>query len=407
MSFQQGLSGLSASTKQLEVIGNNVANSSTVGFKSSKTQFGDVYAAQLNGASAGSAGIGVQVTDIKQSFSQGTITASGNPLDMAVNGDGFFRVSNNGAITYTRDGQFSLSKDGFIVTSTGEKLTGYTVDQNGVLSTGSQSELKINSADIKPNQTTEVNAVMNLDSRSPVLVSANFDPANPATYTSSSSVNVFDSLGNSHILQTYYVKTGAGTWDVYGTSDGAQIGTAPMGTLAFRPDGTVDTATTSLPFTTTIAGSGGATTPFNVAVDFDRTTQFGANFGVTTLDQDGYASGRLAGFSVGDNGVITGRYSNGKTSTLGQVVLASFKNPNGLQPLGNNQWAETSDSGAGLVGAPNTGNLGALQASAVEESNVDLTAALVDMITAQRAYQANAQTIKTQDQVLQTLVNLR
>jgi flagellar hook protein FlgE len=407
MSFQQGLSGLSASTKQLEVIGNNVANSSTVGFKGSKTQFGDVYAAQLNGATAGAAGIGVQVVDIKQSFTQGTVTASANPLDMAVNGDGFFRVSNNGAITYTRDGQFSLSKDGFVVTSTGEKLTGYTVDQNGVLSTGSQSELKINSADIKPNQTSSVDAVMNLDSRSPILVSANFDPANPATYTSSSSVNVFDSLGNSHILQTYYVKSGAGTWDVYGTSDGAKIGSAPLGSLTFRPDGTVDKTATTLPFTAAISGSGGASTPFNVAVDFENTTQFGSNFGVTTLDQDGYASGRLSGFTVGDDGIITGRYSNGKTSTLGQVVLASFKNPNGLQPLGNNQWAETAESGQGLVGAPNTGNLGALQASAVEESNVDLTAALVDMITAQRAYQANAQTIKTQDQVLQTLVNLR
>lgn len=407
MSFQQGLSGLAASAKQIDVIGNNVANASTVGFKQSKVKFADVYAANINGAAGVQAGIGVSVASIDQQFTQGTITGTQNPLDLAVNGDGFFRVSNNGVISYSRDGQFKLDKTGYIVNSTGARLTGYMADSKGVLTTGSTSPININTSDIKPLQTANVNGVMNLDSRSPVLSSASFNPKDPSTFTSSTSISVFDSLGNSHVLQTYFVKTGSGTWDVYGTDEGAKIGAGPLGTLNFKSDGTIDTATTSLPFSVSINGTGGAATPYTLGLDFKGTTQFGGPFGVTTLDQDGYTSGRLAGFTVGDDGMITGRYSNGKTATLGQVVLASFKNPNGLQPKGNNLWDETSESGAALIGTPGTGTLGVVQSSAVEDSNVDLTAELVQMITAQRAYQANAQTIKTQDQVLQTLVNLR
>lgn len=413
MSFQQGLSGLGAASKALEVIGNNVANAQTVGFKQGKAKFADVYASSLNGSGGVQAGIGVKVASIDQEFSQGTVTGTNNPLDLAVNGNGFFRVSNNGVASYTRDGQFKLDKTGFIVNSTGSRLTGYMADTKGVLATGTQTDININTSDIAPQQSEKMNAVLNLDSRKPVLAAASFDPADPSTYTSSSSINLFDSLGNGHVLQTYFVKTGSGTWNVYGTDDGKPIGSVPpaaavpLGTLTFKSDGSVDTALTTLPFNVAMTGTSGATTPFNVELDFKGASQFGSNFGVTTFDQDGYASGRLAGFSVGTDGVITGRYSNGKTNTLGQVVLASFKNPEGLQPLGNNGWAETSDSGQPLIGTPNTGSLGVLQSSAIEESNVDLTAELVAMITAQRSYQANAQTIKTQDQVMQTLVNLR
>lgn len=413
MSFQQGLSGLSAASKSLEVIGNNVANAGTVGFKQSKANFADVYASSLNGSGGVQAGIGVKVASIDQEFSQGTVTGTTNPLDIAVNGNGFFRVSNNGAASYTRDGQFKLDKTGYIVNSTGARLTGFMADSKGVLATGNQTDINISTADITPQQSTKMNAVMNLDSRKPVLPAAGFDPADPTTFTSSSSINLFDSLGNSHVLQTFFVKTGSGTWNVYGTDDGKPIGSVPpaaptpLGTLTFKADGSVDEVATTLPFNVSMSGSSGATTPFDVELDFKGSSQFGSNFGVTTFDQDGFTSGRLAGFSVGSDGIITGRYSNGKTNTLGQVVLASFKNPNGLQPLGNNAWAETSDSGGPLVGSPGSGNLGVLQSSAIEESNVDLTAELVSMITAQRAYQANAQTIKTQDQVLQTLVNLR
>jgi flagellar hook protein FlgE len=185
------------------------------------------------------------------------------------------------------------------------------------------------------------------------------------------------------------------------------IGAAPIGSLNFKGDGSIDTATTAIPFSVPLTVTTGAVSPYTVNLDFTGTTQFGSTFGVNTLDQDGYAPGRLAGFTTSADGTIVGRYTNGKSATLGQIVLANFTNPNGLQPLGNNLWAETSTSGSPLVGVPNSGGLGVLQSSAVEESNVDLTAELVNMITAQRVYQANAQTIKTQDQVLQTLVNLR
>lgn len=410
MSFQQGLSGLNAASKSLEVIGNNVANASTVGFKQSQAQFADVYANSLTGGGALQVGIGTKVAQIAQQFTQGNVTASNNPLDIAINGGGFFRMSDNGTITYGRNGQFQLDKDGFIVNANNARLTGYTANSSGVLSTGAPAELSINSADIPPQTTTEVNALLNLDSGKALLPSAGFDMTDPTTYHHSTAASVYDSLGNAHTLQTFYVKTGAGAWAVFAANDGVPIGYTPpaapvaVGTLNFTSDGAL---TTAMPFTVSVPVTTGATTPFPVNLDYTGTTQFGSSFSVNSLNQDGYSSGRMTGFNIGADGTILGRYTNGQSATLGQVVLADFTNPNGLQALGNNLWAETATSGAALVGVANSGRLGVLQSSAVEDSNVDLTAELVNMITAQRVYQANAQTIKTQDQVLQTLVNLR
>ena len=424
MSFQQGLSGLNASSKSLDVIGNNVANSNTVGFKASQAQFADVYASSLTGAGSNSVGIGVKVATVAQQFTQGNITSSNNPLDIAINGGGFFRMSDSGTITYSRNGQFQLDKDGYIVNSAGLHLTGYTADVNGVLSTGAPADLNINTADLAPNETTTINGILNLDSRLAAIDQTvlPFDMTDPTTYNNASSVSVFDSLGNSHVIQNFFVKVSPlpadppGTqaeWNVYSAIDGTLLA-APagglIGTITFLSDGTIDTGATTMPF----AGiaypvSTGATTPISggIDVDFTGTTQYGATFSVNSLTQDGYTSGRLSGFNVSADGTIVGRYTNGRSSTLGQVVLANFTNPNGLQPLGNNMWASSAASGQELVGTPTSGSLGTLQSSAVEDSNVDLTAELVNMITAQRVYQANAQTIKTQDQVLQTLVNLR
>lgn len=404
MSFQQGLSGLNAAARSLEVIGNNVANANTVGFKQSQTVFADVFANSLTGAGASQIGIGVKVAQVAQQFTQGNITSSNNPLDIAINGGGFFRMSEGGTISYTRNGQFQLDKFGYIVNAGGLKLTGYTADSSGVLSTGAPADLSISTTALPPQQTTEVNATLNLDSENPDLVSANFLMTDPATFTDSSAVQVFDSLGNKHAVQTYFVKTAASTWDVFAAVDSVQVGAGTVGQLTFDPDGNL---TGGSPITMPINVTTGATTPFDVDFDFTGTTQYSAPFAVTTLNQDGYTSGELSGFSASGDGTIVGRYTNGKSATLGQIVLASFVNPNGLQSLGNNTWAETATSGSSLIGVPTTGGLGVLQSSANEESNVDLTAELVDMITAQRYYQANAQTIKTEDQVLQTLVNLR
>ena len=395
---------MNAASKSLEVIGNNVANANTVGFKESQAQFADVYANSLAGAGASQIGIGVKVAQVAQQFTQGNVTASNNPLDVAINGGGFFRMSNNGTVSYARNGQFQLDKAGYIVNASGSHLTGYGVSASGVLASGAPTDLNINTADLTPKITTKVSALLNLDSGSAIPVTTPFNMADPTTYNNSTAVSVYDSLGNAHTVQTFYVKTGANTWKVYAANDGVPTTPANIGSLAFASDGSL---IAGAPLTVPLVVSTGATTPFPVSIDYTGTSQYGSSFSVNALKQDGYTSGRLSGFSISANGTIVGRYTNGQSATLGQVVLANFTNPNGLQSLGNNLWTETATSGPALVGTPNSGSLGVLQSSAVEDSNVDLTAELVNMITAQRSYQANAQTIKTQDQVLQTLVNLR
>ncbi|HEY4371389.1 MAG TPA: flagellar hook protein FlgE [Burkholderiales bacterium] len=406
MSFQQGLSGLNAASKNLDVIGNNVANANTVGFKASTAQFADVYAASLTGGGSSNVGIGTSVTGVAQQFSQGDLTVTNSPLDVAINGAGFFRLSNNGTITYSRNGQFTTDAQGYLISSTGQNVTGYPVNAAGVVTAGTPVNLQVSAADLPPTATTKTTVGVNLDSRT-TAPTAPFNMADSTTYSgATTSLPVYDSLGNPHTLSLYYVKNAANSWDVYGASDGAQIGTAPIGQLNFTSSGAIDTATTTMPISLSLPVTSGATA-MNISLDLTGTTQFGNVFGVNSMTQDGFAAGQLTGYSISPDGTITGNYSNGQTRAEGQVALANFTNPQGLQNLGGNQFAETSASGPPLVGAPKSGNLGALQSGAVEESNVDLTSELVNMITAQRVYQANAQTIKTEDQIMQTLVNLR
>ncbi|HEY8023026.1 MAG TPA: flagellar hook protein FlgE [Burkholderiaceae bacterium] len=428
MGFEQGLSGLEASTQNLAVIGNNVANSSTVGFKSSEVLFADVYANSLTGAGASQVGIGVQVQSVEQQFTQGNITSSNNPLDIAINGGGFYQMSNHGTISYTRNGQFQIDKTGYIVNATGDRLQGYAANASGTLQTGSTTDLQINTANIAPSATGSIKAVLNLDSKDAIPTTTPFNATDPTTYNNSSSITIYDSLGDSHVLQSYYVKTGPtaaapagteGTWAVYATLDNTEVsGTVPptpIGNLAFTTAGAVDTTATTLPFvlnnlnvtTGAISPLGSNTPAGGVTLDFTGATQYGAAFATTALTQDGFTSGQLSGFSASADGTIVGSYTNGQSKTLGQIALASFTDPNGLQNLGNNQWAATATSGTPLVGVPGTGTLGVLQSSATENSNVDLTSQLVNMITAQEDYQANAQTIKTENELLQVLVTLR
>ncbi len=424
MSFQQGLSGLNAASKQLEVIGNNVANANTVGFKQSRAEFSDVFANSLTGADGTQIGIGANLTTAAQQFTQGNVTSTSNSLDVAINGGGFYRMSSNGAVSYSRNGQFKMDKDGYIVDAAGKRLTGYAADSTGGLQKGAAVDLKINSADLQPKSTTSIVGVVNLDSRKSTPAITPFNPADPTTYNDSTAVTVFDSLGNSHTVQNFFVKdTVANVWKVYTTADGISTTAlpTPTATLTFPAAGTginptsVPASPTAVTFAPLKAPVPPATVPTvptgaaNVAfaIDYSGSTQFGSSFSINSLSQDGFTSGRLAGFNTSADGTIVGRYSNGQSRPLGQVVLANFSNPNGLRSLGGNGWAESSSSGTPLIGVPGSGALGALQSSAVEDSNTDLTAELVNMITAQRYYQANAQTIKTQDQVLQTLVNLR
>jgi flagellar hook protein FlgE len=512
MSFQQGLSGLNGAAKSLDVIGNNIANASTVGFKGSQAQFADVYANSLNGAGGNQAGIGTKVSQIAQQFTQGNVESSANPLDIAINGAGFFRTTVAGATQYSRNGQFSLDKEGYMVNAQGAKLTGYSASPTGGILAGSPVPIMINTADLKPVATTRVDTELNLDSGSNAPLTKPFNANDPTSYNKQSPIDVYDTLGNPHVLSTFYVKTSAGHWNVYAANDGTEVsnlkvaaaaqgsgapfaavnaartawvnastvqppvpatvaaalsnyaveanklvvaaaaaagatpaqqaaittaatssGTTvgntpdmvdkdiaaavsvppvPVGHLDFDSNGALSTALMApqtLPLVVGLpifppTGAGGT---LSIDIGFAGSTQYGAATSEKKSTQDGYTAGHLQRFAAGADGVILGQYSNGQSHALGQIVLANFANPNGLSPLGNNAWAETSNSGVALVGTPTSGSLGVLQSSAVENSNVDLTAELVNMITAQRVYQANAQTIKTQDSVLQTLVNLR
>ena len=422
MAFQQGLSGLNAASKTMETIGNNVANAGTVGFKKSQAQFADVYASSLIGSGASPIGIGTKLARVSQQFTQANITGTNNPLDIAINGDGFFRLSNNGAITYSRNGQFQLNKNGNIENATGGLLTGYPVDANGNISNGAPTALRITNTALAPKATDRYNVNLNLDSGKPVILAppavggVAFDPTDPTTYSNQTSVGVYDSLGNSHVLSTFYVNRGpaapgaGNTWDVYATVDGTPIGyvppaaPVPLTSITFSTGG-VALATPVV--TANLTLTNGATSPQPVSIDFSGTTQYALEFGVRDQNQNGYTAGNLVSFNLSPDGKIVGSYTNGQTYTLGQVALARFPNPNGLLAKGDNAWEETAVSGPPVVSSPGNSGLGVVQSSAVEESNVDLTAELVSMITAQRIYQANAQTIKTEDQIMQTLVNLR
>jgi flagellar hook protein FlgE len=406
MSFQQGLSGLNIAAKNLDTIGNNVANASTIGYKAARAEFADVFANSLAGGGGVQIGIGAQVAAVRQQFSQGNVVTTSNPLDVAINGAGFYRLSTNGTISYTRNGQFSLDRDGYIVTNSGARLTGYPANANGQIVTSTPVDLQVSLANIAPRATSDARVAINLDSRQNVPPVA-FSISDPTSYNSSTAMTVYDSQGNAHTLTLYFRKTAANAWTVYGAADGAVLnGGAALGALAFGANGLLASNVT---MTASIPLSNGAATPLAFPITFPASdmTQFGVNFSVSQLQQDGYTTGRLAGFSIGDDGVILGRYTNGQTRAQGQIVLANFINPQGLVALGGNEWAETSQSGQPLVSKPGSGNLGTLQAGALEEANVDLTEELVKMITAQRVYQANAQTIRTQDQLMQTIVNLR
>ncbi len=417
MGFQQGLSGLNAASKFLDAVGNNVSNSQTVGFKSSETQFSDVFANSLSGGGGLQIGIGTKVAAVVQQFSQGNVTATANPLDIAINGKGFFRLDDNGTISYSRNGQFQLDKNGNLINSSGLKVTGYPADSTGRILTGTYSPLNISSSSGgggKPKVSSAIQVGVNLDSRLTPPASAPFNPAVADSFNASTSMSLYDALGNAQTLSYYFAKSASNTWDVYGVLTNPQ-GTATtlnagakMGTLTFSGGtGALVSSTVAVPILTTAQLGTGANAIASITPDFSNTTQYGSAFGVNLLNQDGYTNGQLTGFNIGTDGVVKARYSNGQAFSLGQVVLADFPNAQGLQPIGNNGWAETAASGQPLIGPPSSSSLGVLQSSAVEDSNVDMTAELVNMITAQRAYQANAQTIKTQDQVLQTLVNLR
>ncbi len=421
MSFQQGLSGLNASSKNLEVIGNNIANANTFGAKASRAEFSDMYANALSGTGVSAVGIGVNLEAVAQQFTQGNVTTTENPMDLAINGKGFFQLAGgSGTIVYSRNGQFKIDRDGFIVNNQGFNLQGYPADAAGVILPGLASNLQMPVSGLTPSPTSRMQLEFNLDSRLGIPAAAatpNINVSDPTTYNSATTMTAYDAKGQDVAITYYFQKTATDNWNVYVTANGTPLVDDGTGnptvstTITFPPNGSAPTApvgTVALDIPVTTNAAGAVTEPIpGVALDLARATQFGASFSVAALSQDGYAAGQLVGVHVEDNGIVMAEYSNGQSKPAGQVELATFRNPQGLQPNGNNNWSRTSASGDPVAGVPGSGTLGVLQAGALEESNVDLTAELVNMITAQRIYQANAQTIKTQDQILQTLVNLR
>ncbi|KPP97699.1 flagellar hook protein FlgE [Marinobacter sp. HL-58] len=617
MAFNTGLSGLRASSVDLDVTGNNISNASTVGFKGSKAEFGDLYASGFLGSGSNPIGDGVRVQDVKQSFGQGNISFTDNGLDMAIDGDGFFVLNNGGEVRYSRAGQFGIDKDGFVTNNQNMRVQGFVADDDGNLS-GIQDDLQIETDNLAPKRTTNLRSDLNLDSRESVLesqvrnwnslsvddlrdesvtfeydgqsstididadeavsdivgklqsasgvsasaatslpvgdmsdadfstfrltvgdessprdidldgvttveelesrirqisdqsisasvdedgvlsithnsgetlraeyendsdpdfdesatgvVSINtdrtvtgvdststtvaeafnvaperinaFNPQDQRTYNHATSTTIYDSLGNSHDMTQFFVKQpspggGVGTseWSVYTQIDGEFVGGTDETPhrARFNQDGELQSVNgdpngeiliddwTPKDADGTPNGADGPpadgeeiTTPIPdpptssaFVLDLGNTTQYGSEFGVNDQQQNGYATGRLSGLDVSDEGVLFARYTNGQSKSLGQVALASFNNTNGLSPVGETTWVETFESGQPIIGAPDTGTLGSINASSVEESNVDLSEELVNLIIAQRNYQANAKTIETSDAVTQTIINLR
>ena len=523
MPFRTALSGLNASSAELRVIGNNVANASTTGFKESRTEFADIFASSNLGVTANAIGSGVRVSSVSQQFTQGNIGFTDNNLDLAISGQGFLIMNDNGVNAYTRSGALSVDREGYVVNSQGQRLTVFSADSNGTI-TGATGDLQLDRSDIAPVATTRVDMSANLNAAAPVpggvstsstisltgttlddgdspigpiavsdvidrwaqpypgafltfthsagtvwdvtfndgngvtdtvsvdvgtdneavfswdpdgvggqapiplamdvsnltsvsiggatnltaadsdgSAQAAFDPTDASTYNNSTSVTVYDSLGASHLSTMYFRKSGVpNQWEVYSYIDGVAQGGAQI--VEFDSSGNI-TSGGLVSVGPHSPGTGAADMLFDV--DFTRTTQYGSGFNVNSMDQDGFTTGRLSGIDISTTGVITSRFTNGQSRTLGQVALANFNNTQGLRQLGDTSWAESFDSGQPLVGTAGSGSLGLIESGALEGSNVDLTEQLVGMITAQRNFQANAQVITTADTVTQTIINIR
>ena len=428
MGFSTALSGLSAASKNLAVTGNNIANANTTGFKKSRTEFADVYAASLGGVSSITAGSGVRVANVAQQFNQGNLNFTDNNLDLAISGEGFFTLSasptdvNDRA--YTRAGEFKLNKDGFIVNNQGQALLAYKPNGNTVadgFSTGVMQPIQINTIAGQPRATEELSVVVNLDASKSAVAVSPFDKDNTNTYTSQTSATVYDSFGTSHIFTTYFANKGvvAGdpTWEVYHYIDGNPVNLqsgAAFGELKFDAVGNLKAP---------VNGSGVVDGLFNLApyvitpatgasdIEIDKlsyfgSTQFNQKFSVNELSQNGLPAGQLTGIDIDDEGVLFARFSNGGSKTLGQVALSRFSNPQGLAKLGDTTWGQNTNSGDPVSGQPGSNNFGVIQSGSLEASNVELSSQLVNLIVAQQAYQANAKTITTENQIIQSILNI-
>src|SRR5262245_506083 len=403
MPFRLALSGLNAAQTDLTVTANNVANVATSGFKSSRAEFADLFASTQQGVSATAIGNGVRVSDVAQQFTQGNIDFTDNSLDLAVSGQGFFILNDGGALSYTRAGAFQVNNQGFVVNSKGQRLQVYPPLANGGFNTGGLQDLSLTTGVSAPQATTTVDLTLNLPASATVPTTAIFNPADPTSYNNTTSLTVYDSLGAAHTASLYFIKTGANAWNTQLYVDGTAVGN---GALTYSNTGALTApATGNIAFPAYTPATGAA--PIAMTFDFGSTTQYGQNFTVNAATQDGFTTGRLIGMDIDSSGVVQARFTNGRSNALGQISLVNFANPQGLQQLGDTSWAETFASGQALRGQAGNSGFGLLQAGALEASNVDITEQLVNMITAQRNFQANAQMISTADSITQTIINIR
>ena len=411
MAFTTALSGVNAAQSDLDVISNNIANSSTTGFKTGRAEFGDVYAQSLLGTTTPTPGQGVKVTGITQQFSQGDLEFTDNALDVAINGDGFFQVkTTQGVVEYTRAGAFKIDKDGYVSTTSGAKVQGFQVDAATGKVSGEVGDIQTQTALLAPKPTSTTKLTGNLDARAAVPTTGTFSATDPTSYNSVTSLAVFDSKGGSHTLDIYFVKTAtANQWNVLtyidGTSTSADATTPESSALPFSTAGAYDATGNKGTFSidTTVAGA----VDLTIAVDITGLTQYGTNFAINTAEQNGYSAGQLSSIEVNEYGLVSARYSNGISSSMGQFALADFGNVNGLQPVGSTNWIETYKSGMPVLNKAGDNALGLIQGFALEQSNVAITQELVDLIVAQRNFQANAQVVQAEDAITQTIINMR
>jgi len=424
MTFRTSLSGLDAAATDLSVIGNNIANASTNGFKESRAEFADVFTTSFSGVGSSTPGSGVRVASVSQQFGQGNVEFTSSSLDLAINGEGFFILSDGGSNAYTRAGAFSTDRDGFVTDSSGRQLQTFAANANGTFNTGSLASLQLSTSDSAPQATTTVTPILNLDATQAIPAVGTFATNNANSFNHSTSTTVYDSIGNPFPATMYYVASdlGENEWQVHTFVNGTKVipsggGGTPADdffTLDFdnlgafediTPSGGTESQNSNILFENLALGNGSA--DLALTFSYAGTTQFGSAFAVNSLSQNGFASGRLSGISIDDVGVISATFTNGQTTTLGQVAMANFPNTKGLRQLGDTSWGETFAAGDRVVGSSGSSGFGGIQSGALEASNVDIATQLVGLITAQRNFQANAQAISTENEIQTAIINIR
>jgi flagellar hook protein FlgE len=404
MAFNIALSGLNAASKDLEVTANNIANTGTTGFKGSRVEFAELFNSAGPNLSSSQVGSGVRLTNVAQQFKAGNIETTNNSLDFAISGDGFFTIRDATGFSYTRAGAFRQDPNGYVTNANGQRLQVYPPTNGGTFDTSTLADLQLVTAQNAAQASTKVAMALNLPSNATAPANA-FDPADALSYNQSTPFTVYDSLGATHTGVVYFVKdAAANTWDANLYVDGVSAGASQQ--ISFTSTGALDTPPTGKLAFAAMTVSPGAD-PLTLTLDMTKATQFGNEYVASAINPDGYPTGILSSIDINSQGIVQAKFSNGETTSLGQIALARFANQQGLRQLDNTNWAASSDSGAPVMGAAGTGLYGAVQSGALEASNTaDLTADLVNLIKAQRNYQANAQVISADDKLTQTVINI-